>query len=162
MAAVDRIKLRTQEIVLGWAESVFGDAVTVMTTGTISVTQGSAHVWVGVIVGNDGDAYISLMSVVAYQPQLTPALFEMLLRENDSQLLGRFCLDKDGDISLQYVLSADAGRDAFQFALVSVASEADEIDDDIVRRWGGRRSADYEKAFDSDPSREQRERFLVN
>ena len=162
MAAVDRIKLRTQEAVLEWAESLFGDAATTMVTGTISVRQGSADVWVTVWVGEDGDAYISLAAIVAYQPKLSPALFEMLVRENNDQMFGHFCVDNDGDVALKYTFSADAGREAFKFALLSVALEADEIDDDIVSRWGGRRSADYEKAFDSDPTRAQRQRFLVS
>jgi hypothetical protein len=61
-----------------------------------------------------------------------------LLRQNNDRNLGSFALDDDGDVVLKYTFTGTACTQAdMSNAISAVLVGADDVDDEIVARWGG-------------------------
>ena len=53
-------------------------------------------------------------------------------------LFGAFGIDSDDDIFFQHaIVGSTADKAGFEASIASVASTADEVDDQIVESWGG-------------------------
>lgn len=106
------------------------------------VTAGSACTIVEVLPWQD-DAAIVARSYVVTEVDLSAGLMKYLLEENDRLLFGCFGIDADGDIFLQHsIVGSGCDRREFETTVQAVLSLADDYDDAIVARWGGRRAVD--------------------
>jgi len=117
---------------------------------TVYVAYGSACALVEVLPWHDGDTIIHTRSYVVTQVQLVPGLMEYLLRENDRLLFGAFGIDEDGDVFLNHaIVGSECDRAELLTSVNAILTLADDYDDAIVSRWGGRRAVD--RALDAAP-----------
>lgn len=105
--------------------------------------MGSALVEVLVFPWGDEDAIIHTRSHVVTEAELTPDLMRFLLRENSIMRFGAFGVDEEGDIIFEHtIVGSTCDKLELQASVTAVLEIADEYDDKIVERWGGRRALD--------------------
>lgn len=105
--------------------------------------MGSALVHASVYPWGDNDAIIAVRSYVVTGTEKTPELLEYLLRQNDGMRFGAFCLDADGDIAFEHsIVGSTCSKEELRASIMAVISTADQFDDQIVSRWGGKRATD--------------------
>lgn len=123
---------------------IFGDHATADDSApVVSVMLGSAMCIVAVQALSDDEAVIATRAVVASGAHVTPELAIFLLQANVSMLFGAFGLTPNGDIILEHnLMGSTVSREELRGSLLTVARLADEFDDQIVARWGGRRALD--------------------
>ena len=104
---------------------------------------GSALAQTAVYPMGDDDAVISTRAYVVTGVDLTPDLMHFLLRENDRMTFGAFGIDQDGDIFFEHtIVGSTCDKIELKTSLSSVVLIADEYDDLIVEKWGGKRAID--------------------
>lgn len=107
------------------------------------LTMGSAVVQAFVLTWGDKDAVVNVRSYVVMGAERTPEMLEFLLRQNYDMRFGGFSLDKDGDVVFEHTIVGSAcDKDELKASVMGVLSTADEYDDQIVSRWGGKRALD--------------------
>jgi hypothetical protein len=68
---------------------------------------------------------------------------QFLLRKNGSMMIGAFGLDDDNNIVLDYTLMGlTCDKPELRAAVLGVLKTADDLDDEIVAKWGGQRAID--------------------
>lgn len=109
----------------------------------ILAKEGSALAMVVVGAWGDDDAVIKTRCYVVQGARLDENLKTFLLRENADMRFGGFAIDDDGNIIFQHgIAGADCCKDELKASVLSTLFLADEYDDKIVSRWGGRRALD--------------------
>ncbi len=109
----------------------------------IRILQGSAYAQVGVFAWGESDAIITTRAYVVSGAMLTPEMMYYLLRENEGMPFGAFGVDKDGDILFEHsIVGSTCDKKELEASVIAVLRTADEYDDQIVERWGGRRALD--------------------
>lgn len=111
--------------------------------GDYSVRFGSARVFVRVWDWGDGDVVISLWAPVVIGATRSPELFEHVALTSDSFVFGHLGLDArdDGtvDISLSHrILGNYLDEPELMHAVMALVRTADQLDDDLAARFGGR------------------------
>lgn len=107
------------------------------------LTMGSAVVHAGVMPWGDKDAIVNVRSYVVTGAEKTPELLEFLLRQNYDMRFGGFSMDSDGDIVFEHtIVGSTCDKNELRTSIMAVISTADEYDDQIMSRWGGKRSMD--------------------
>lgn len=131
------------EKVMPWLRELFGG--TALTRGdrpVIGVARGSAFAQVGVFPWGE-DAIITTRAYVVADIDLTAELMRFLLHENGGMHFGAFGVDDEGDIFFEHsILGSTCDQKEIEMSVVAVVTTADEYDDRIVERWGGRRALD--------------------
>jgi len=108
-----------------------------------SIAMGSSLVHVLVLPWGAVSAVIVNRAYVVTDAELTPDLMRFLLDKNDSVLFGSFGVDGDGDIFFGHTLyGPSCDQEELEYSVRAVLSVADEADDEIRSRWGGRRALD--------------------
>jgi hypothetical protein len=127
-----------------WIKEIFGDFAQVREDiPAFGVFVGSALAQVHVQPWRQDDAVVTVRSYVVTGVEVRPDLCEYLIRENDNVLFGAFSLDKDNDIAFTHVIvGSSADRGELKASVMAVVTTADKYDDEIVRKWGGRRALD--------------------
>lgn len=106
------------------------------------VSMGSASAMVEICSWGD-DTTIRTWSYVVTGAELTDDLMRFLLRLNVEIEFGAFGIDDDGDIRFEHALvGSTCDKNELQASVKAVLEAADRYDDEIVRRWGGRRAVD--------------------
>lgn len=112
--------------------------------GDFSVPAGSTRVYVRVLEHPGGEATIvSVFSIVLRDVPLTPALYEYIAVEGD-YIFGHLKLSKADDgqtgvVMMGHRLLGDfLDKDELLYAVFGVAGTADEIDDSLKAKFGGR------------------------
>lgn len=118
---------------------MFSEVVEVPDGGGYAVDTGSARVFVQVRLV-DTAVMVRVFSITNVDVPTEDGLAPYLLSLNHTLALGRFSLDPSGrSVWCDHVLTADELDDAtIARAISAVASTADQYDDDIKGRFGGR------------------------
>lgn len=112
------------------------------------VDRGSTRCFVSVNArgGDDSRVIVRVTSPVAFEVPGSPALFEHVALNSDSWLFGHLGLDPDADVPGTYsvlfvhrLLGNYLDEEELTGTVAAVAVTADEIDDDFVARFGGKR-----------------------
>jgi hypothetical protein len=125
-------------------EKLFGELAIPRPQGPgwgISMGSSFTQVWIG--TWGEDDALIQVRAYVVMGAEVTPDLMEFLLKENDKMIFGAFGLDNDKDIFFEHtILGSSCDKSTLKASVMSVINNADQYDDQIVSRWGGRRASD--------------------
>lgn len=105
--------------------------------------MGSAWAEVRIIPGLEEEAAIQTRSRVVLGVEITPDLMQFLLQENTELLFGAFALNPAGDILFEHtILGSSCDKEQFQASVMHVLKVADDYDDRITEKWGGKRALD--------------------
>ena len=100
--------------------------------------RGSTHVDVRVIAFGDKVAVRS-MAPVAIGSSLAPEMMKFLLNRNAGFIFGAFGVDPKGTVGFGHtILASSMDVDELGASVRTVLQVADEYDDQIVARWGGK------------------------
>lgn len=134
----------TYERIAPWVKELFGVfAKAREDKPAFWVAVGSAQAQLMVLPWGSDDATITTRSWVVTDVELTPDLMRFLLRKNNEVRFGAFGVDDDDDIFFEHTISgATCDKEEIEHSVKAVVSVADEFDDQIVERWGGRRARD--------------------
>jgi T3SS (YopN, CesT) and YbjN peptide-binding chaperone 1 len=132
------------ERIVPWLREVFGGAALVREDRpVIGVARGSAFAQVGVFPWGDADAIITTRAYVVADADLNEELLRFLLHENGGMHFGAFGIDDDGDIFFEHsIVGSTCDKKEIEASVTAVVRAADDYDDLIVARWGGRRALD--------------------
>lgn len=116
----------------------FGDAFSKVDAGSYFAKKGSALVSIR-ILPFDQDAIVEIGANVVEGANLTAEILRELLELNHSLVFGKFGVGPNGVITLQHALfGSTLDRPELVTAVKAVARAADEWDDKIVAKAGGR------------------------
>lgn len=138
---VDQVKAKVQAILTEKGPvSLDGD-------GDYSIPMGSTRVFVRVLAHPNNEAtLVSVFAPVLSGVPLTPEFYEYVALNADSLYFGHLSLDTNdsgGFLMVTHILLGDyLDADELLYAVFGVASAADELDDDLQARFGGKRFAD--------------------
>lgn len=102
--------------------------------------QGSAIVHVSVNPMGENEAVITVGARVVTGAQITPELMLFLLAHNSSSLFGAFGIDPEsGIISFDHsIIGSTCDMKELSTSITAVATMADELDDIIIGKFGGK------------------------
>ena len=132
------------EKVAGYMKDLFGEfARTIPDKPMFGIAMGSALAQVAVLPWRDDETVVSVRSYVVTGAELKPDLLKFLLEKNNEMRFGGYGVDHDGDIFFTHsVVGSTCDKNELRTSVMAVVSTADEMDDEIVGRWGGRRALD--------------------
>ncbi len=105
--------------------------------------MGSAVVQVFILPWGDNEAIINCRAYVVNGAERTQEMLEYLLRENYEMRFGAFGLDKDGSITFEHnIVGSTCDKHELKASVMAVLGTADQYDDQIIGRWGGKRAMD--------------------
>lgn len=109
----------------------------------LAVFMGSALVEVFVFPAGENEAVINTRSYVVTEVELSADLMRFLLRENINMRFGAFGIDDQGDVIFEHtIVGSTCDKPELEASVKAVLEIADEYDDKIVERWGGKRALD--------------------
>jgi hypothetical protein len=109
----------------------------------VGIQIGSAFAVVQVHPWGEKEAVINTSSLVVRGAELTFDLLSWLLLENWDFRFGGFAIDQAGDIYFQHsIIGTTCDKPELLASARAVIAVADEYDDKIVARWGGKRITD--------------------
>ena len=131
------------EKIAPWVKELFeGTIVPEYPIPVLIVSMGSASAMVEISPWGD-DATVRTWSYVVTGAELTADLMQFLLRRNVEMEFGAFGIDDDGDIRFEHALvGSTCDKPELQASVTAVLEAADRYDDEIVKRWGGKRAVD--------------------
>ncbi len=135
---------KSYEKVSDYMKELFGEfARTVPDKPMFAIAMGSALAQVAVLPWRDDESVVSVRAYVVTGAELKPELLKFLLEKNNEMRFGGFGLDSDGDIFFTHsVVASTCEKNELRNSVMAVVSTADELDDEIMARWGGRRALD--------------------
>lgn len=133
------------EKVRRWLQELFGEMVAApQDKPYFLLSVGSTTTIINVSPWGDNDSVINAKAPVAYNSGLNFDLLYFLLKQNSSYGFGAFSVDESGTIYFQHtIVGSWCDKEELKASVVSVMTTADEFDDFIVNRWGGKRLVDY-------------------
>lgn len=126
-----------------WMQEMFGNLLQGVQDhcATLHVRVGSARTETTVTPWGEDDATITTRACVAAGSRIDEALLRRLLQINHDVRFGAFSLDEHGDIFYSHsIVGSTCDREELRSSVTSVVLVADRYDDEIVRRWGGKRA----------------------
>lgn len=125
-----------------WMQDLFGESTVAFEDEPLFIiTIGSAVASTRVISWGSEEALITTRSYVVTDIEITPELSYYLLRANNGIYFGRFALDGEDDIVFEHSLvGSSCDRIELKHSVQNVIRLADDYDDEIVARWGGKRA----------------------
>lgn len=141
MSNLDQVKAKVQAILTEKAP------VSIDSDGDYSIPVGSTRVWVRVLPHPNTEAtLIHIAAPVLSGVPLTPDLYEYVALNTDKLIFGHLALnveDNGGFLLVSYMLLGDfLDGDELLYGVFGVAGAADGLDDDLQKRFGGKRFAD--------------------
>ena len=127
----------------GWMDKLFGHIPwETLDEPGFGLFMGSAWVEVHIYPWKE-DAVINIRSTVATGTSLTPDLLNYLLRENAVLRFGAFSINQQGDVLFEHtIVGSTCDPKELETSVIAVLKTADDYDDPIVSRWGGKRAID--------------------
>ncbi|MEM8542974.1 MAG: YbjN domain-containing protein [Cyanobacteria bacterium P01_H01_bin.119] len=127
-----------------WMQDLFSEAVVTFEDEPLFIINfGSAVASTRVITWSEDEALITTRSYVVTDVEITPDLTYYMLRENSGIYFGRFALDSENDIVFEHSLvGSTCDQVELKHSVMTVIQLADDYDDEIVARWGGKRALD--------------------
>ncbi len=103
--------------------------------------SGSAGILIIVYPWDDDSATICVQSRLVEGANFTPELARFLLDENAKMRFGAFSMTEQGDVFFEHtILGPTCDKEELGASIAAVAITADKYDDEIVSRWGGRKT----------------------
>ncbi|PZD71562.1 hypothetical protein C1752_06182 [Acaryochloris thomasi RCC1774] len=129
--------------VRGWMDELFSQIPwEVLDEPGVGLFMGSAWVEVRLYPWNE-DSVINIRSTVVSEAKLDATLQNFLLRENAELRFGAFSLNEAGDILFEHtIVGSTCDPQELEASVMAVLQAADDYDDQIVSRWGGKRALD--------------------
>lgn len=127
-----------------WLDEIFGEFVLKHEDKPMfAVEKGSATVEISIWPWNweDGtsEPVVTVYSFVVLEAEITPDLMAYLLNENSKLPFGAFQVNDDGSIVFKHAIWGNTCDKAeLKTSVMAVLYNADQYDDEIVGRWGGR------------------------
>jgi hypothetical protein len=116
----------------------FGDAFSKVDENCYFAKKGSALVEIRILPWAD-DAVVEISANLVEGAELSPVLLRDLLEENHRAVFGKFGIAPGGVVTLQHaLLGSTLDKPELVSAVLAVAKNADEWDDKIVARAGGK------------------------
>lgn len=134
----------TYDKVAGLLREEFGrQAIAYEDRPGFAIKTGSAITAVYIEPIGDHQSCVRVLSWVVTGAEQSPELHVFLLRSNLGMRFGAFGIDDGGDIMFTHALHGETvTHDALMFSVYGVAQVADDMDDEIVQRFGGQRAVD--------------------
>lgn len=131
------------ERVAGYMSQLFGEEATASADSPEFVLpRGSAEVNVAVSSVQDA-AVVAVYAWVATDVQPSLDLYRHLLEQNMNAVFGAYGLDGSNAVLFRHAIPGAAlDKDGLRAAIKAVADVADAADEDIVKRFGGKRAID--------------------
>jgi len=135
---------RAYEHCVELARAVFGETLVPLEDEPCFVmAKGSAFLYAHVKPWGEDRSVLQVYAPVVFGAEMTLDLALYLLQENDSMRFGAFSVGEDGTIFFNHNIVADSmDKEEFKASILAVLMGADDCDDEIVQRWGGRRASD--------------------
>lgn len=135
---------RTHEKVAQFWRELFGEVAYVNPSSPhMSVRFGSALVHLNINPWTEEDATGCIYSFLVSEAELAPDLLMHLLRLNDTMRFGGFGVDGEKKVFFSYTFTGNViDKPTLRALVMAVAGTADDHDDKIVARWGGKRYID--------------------
>lgn len=135
----------TYERVVSYAAELYGEALQLDHRRPLMFVQhGSAITSVAVNPIDIHSSVLDFYSLIVRELETTPELMHWLLSANYRLRLGALSLDGEGDVVLRHSVMGDAvTRDELQILLRVLVELADQMDDEITRRFGGYTARDW-------------------
>jgi hypothetical protein len=132
-----------------WMYELFGGSVLTFGDEPLFIINfGSAVTSTRVMPWEGDDALITTRSYVVTDIEIAPELAYYLLRENNGIRFGRFALDSENDVVFEHSLvGSTCDQIELAYSVNTVVKLADDYDDEIVNRWGGKRALDRWSAW---------------
>jgi hypothetical protein len=109
----------------------------------LGMFMGSALVEVLIFPWDGDDAIINTRSHVVTGAELKPDLMRYLLEENAKMVFGAFGISPDSEILFEHsIVGSTCDMKELEASVKAVMEIADDYDDKIVDRWGGKRALD--------------------
>jgi hypothetical protein len=142
------LQSRVQQEVHGrvgtWLTELFGGAARPREGGAgYEVRFGSALAEVSVAALGEGEAVIVVRAAVVKGASVSAELMSHLLGRNCETRFGAFGVNAAGEIEYRHsILGSTCQKEEVKASVQYVMLVADLADDEIVKRWGGRRALD--------------------
>ena len=110
--------------------------------GDFNFRQGSAHVFVRVAPLGDERTFVAVWAQTNHEVPSSPELFKYIATGNQYRFGYLQCREEDGKVSVAFthrLLGDFLDPDELKMTVVLVAQSADEIDDEIMTKFGGRK-----------------------
>jgi hypothetical protein len=130
--------------ILPWMHDLFGESLVVFEDEPLFIVNlGSAVASTRVVPWHEEETLITTRSYVVTDINITPELSYYLMRENNGIYFGRFAYDAENDIVFEHSLVGEScDHMELNHSVTTVIRIADNYDDEIVARWGGKRALD--------------------
>jgi len=131
--------------IVPWLKELFGESILRLQDNSpmVGILIGTAYSQLGVYPWGNEEATITTRSYVVTEINITPDLMYYLLRENDRMRLGAFGIDTDNDIFFEHTIVGSAcDIEELRTSVTAVIKTADDYDDVIREKWGGKRAVD--------------------
>ena len=133
--------LAVKEKVQRYLVDVLG-TIEVDSDGDFTFRHGSARLFVSVVPMGETATFVMLMAITNRDVPASLELYKYVATEAHSMFGHLECDEKNGKVTVRLLhnfLGEFLDPDELQFAVGILAETADEIDDQIVARFGGRR-----------------------
>lgn len=130
--------------IAAWLREIFGEfAFFPDDAPIVGVTFGSTFAMTSVYPWGENDAIVATYARVAEDVAFTPDLLYYLLKLNSDFNFGAFSIDENGVINFKHSLvGSTCDKEELRVSVKLTVQTADEYDDKIVARWGGKRAID--------------------
>ena len=153
MADVDRTMIKVQRILtgpMGLRISMSGETIAVNFTDSSTRVDLTFTAWGKNKVGDDS-TLVQLSCPLLWEVDPTPALFEWLGRQGGKYYFGHVAAYDDQSaegklfLAMKHTLLGDyLDEEELHWALHTMLQTADQLDDELQQKFGGKRLADYQ------------------
>ena len=110
--------------------------------GDFTFREGSARIFVSVKPFGDTSTTVKIVAPIVHDIPASPDVYKYVATEGSYKFGHMFCGEKDGKISIHFVhtlLGDFLDPEELKLATFLLARSADDVDDEIVQKFGGKR-----------------------
>ena len=116
--------------------------VTIDRDGDFTFREGSTRLFISVQPFGDSSASVRIVAPIINEAPASPELFKFIATDGSYKFGHLTCQEKDGKVSILFnhtLLGDFLDPDELKLAVFLMARTADELDDEIVTKFGGRK-----------------------
>ena len=131
-----------------WGRELYGETLRSFDDGSFGISFGSAYVYIVIYPWGDDECTILMYTPLIDEVDITADLTRYLLEENFKMPpFGGFSIStrKDGNEYIcleEHIVGSSATKDELRLTISQLGGMADDYDDEIRNKWGGRRWKD--------------------